>query len=131
MNAKILLTHLFKEILNEIESLSSSDQKKLESGDFSISLKVIKKSSLSKRSKELSEEEAQQILEQLKNCKNRELGHEILLSNFKNRKELEHFAKLIDVYVMKQDKIDRIREKIIEGTIGASLRSTVIQGKET
>lgn len=48
----------------------------------------------------------------------------------KTRKELEMFAKEIGIYIMKTDKVDKIREKIIEGTIGALLRSTAIQKNE-
>jgi hypothetical protein len=32
---------------------------------------------------------------------------------------------------MKSDKIEKIRDKLIEATIGATLRSIAIQGKET
>ncbi|MGA9617022.1 MAG: hypothetical protein WBR09_07620, partial [Serratia proteamaculans] len=77
----------------------------------------------------LSEKVANELLNELKGCKNREIGYEILSNKFKTRKELEFFAKKINVYIMKQDKIDKVKEKIIEGVIGASLRSSVIQGE--
>lgn len=128
MKSKHLLASFFDEILKEIDNLSEPDIKKLESGEFSLNLKVIKKSLLKNKPQEVTETDSDFILEELKSCKDRERGHELLASKFKTKKDLEQFAKLADVHVMKQDKVDRIREKIIEGIIGASLRSTVIQG---
>lgn len=130
MKIKLLLAGFFNEILKEIENLSETDVKKLESGDFTLSLKVVKKNSINNKSAEISEDKVSYVLEELRACNDREKGYELLSSYFKTKKDLENFAKLADVYVMKQDKVERIREKIIEGIVGASLRSTAIQGKE-
>ena len=54
----------------------------------------------------------------------------MLSATFRSRKELEQFAKFLEVMVLKQDKVDHIKNKIIEATIGAVLRSNAIQGKE-
>ena len=128
MNTKLLLAGFFEEILKEVDVLSEADVKKLESGEFSLSLKVVKKVSTKSKADEISDDDAASILEELRSCNEREKGREILAASLKTRRDLEKFAKLADVHVMKQDKVDRIREKIIEGIIGASLRSTVIQG---
>lgn len=39
------------------------------------------------------------------------------------------FARYAEVAVMKSDKVDKIRDNIIESTIGAKLRSVAIQNK--
>lgn len=129
MNTKKIVSSIFLEIQKEIESLSDVDIKKIESGDFTIALKVVKNTTIQNNDKILSEKVANELLNELKGCKNREIGYEILSNKFKTRKELEFFAKKINVYIMKQDKIDKVKEKIIEGVIGASLRSSVIQGE--
>lgn len=131
MKSKILLTNFLSEIIKELESLSDTDVKKLENGDYSLNLKVVKKTSSAKNENDLTEEEANIILNVLKECDDRDCGYDILKSKLKNRKKLEQFAKIVDVHIMKQDKIEKIRDKIIEGIIGASLRSTVIQRQET
>ncbi|MBH1920691.1 hypothetical protein [Serratia surfactantfaciens] len=129
MNTRKIVSSIFLEIQKEIESLSDVDIKKIESGDFTIALKVVKNTTVQNNDKILSEKAANELLNELKGCKNREIGYEILSNKFKTRKELEFFAKKINVYIMKQDKIDKVKEKIIEGVIGASLRSSVIQGE--
>lgn len=129
MNTRKIVSSIFLEIQKEIESLSDVDIKKIESGNFTIALKVVKNTTVQNNDKILSEKVANELLNELKGCKNREIGYEILSNKFKTRKELEFFAKKINVYIMKQDKIDKVKEKIIEGVIGASLRSSVIQGE--
>jgi hypothetical protein len=129
MNTRKIVSSIFLEIQKEIESLSDVDIKKIESGDFTIALKVVKNTTVQNNDKILSEKVANELLNELKGCKNREIGYEILSNKLKTRKELEFFAKKINVYIMKQDKIDKVKEKIIEGVIGASLRSSVIQGE--
>lgn len=128
MKSKLLLSSFLEEILKEINELSEADIKKLESGEFSLSLKVTKKTATKSNTKEISDKDVDYILDELRVCTEREKGFEILVRKLKTRKDLEKFARIADVHVMKQDKVDRIREKIIEGIIGASLRSTVIQG---
>ncbi|MCL6340535.1 hypothetical protein FGI04_11435 [Dickeya ananatis] len=129
MNTRKIVSSIFLEIQKEIESLSDVDIKKIESGDFTIAIRVVKNTTVQNNDKILSEKIANELLNELKGCKNREIGYEILSNKFKTRKELEFFAKKINVYIMKQDKIDKVKEKIIEGVIGASLRSSVIQGE--
>lgn len=130
MNAKIF-AKLFHELANELENLSESDIKKLESGNYSLGLKVLKKAGSKTETHSLDDNVISEVLNQLNGCESRELGLDVLNKYFKNKKELEWFAKQINVYVMKQDKVDKVREKIIEGTIGATLRSSAIQRNES
>lgn len=48
--------------------------------------------------------------------------------NFWTKKALEQVARHLDVVVSKQDKAETLRDKIIEATVGARLRSEAIQG---
>lgn len=119
------------EIANGLESLSESDLKKLDSGSFSIEFRVVRKKEQTQETVSLSQKDADEILDKLRACQDRDSGYELLKASLKTKKDLERFAKHIDIYVMKQDKVEKIRDKIIEGVIGASIRSTVIQGKNT
>ncbi|CAO96449.1 hypothetical protein [Erwinia tasmaniensis] len=130
MDMRKIVASVFIELQKEIESLSDADIKKIESGDFTITLKVFKNTTAAGDIKALPEQITNEVLNELKECKDRQAGYKILSNKFKTRKELEAFAKKINVYVMKQDKVDKIKEKIIEGVIGASLRSTAIQGEK-
>jgi hypothetical protein len=126
-----IISKFLSELIKDIESLSENDIKKLDSGEYSLALKILKKNQSQEVKVGLDEEKAKKVLEELKNCDNRDLGYEVLKSNFKNKNELEWFAKQIDIFVMKQDKVDKLRDKIIEGTVGATLRSSAIQRNDT
>lgn len=131
MNTKNLLLSFLNELVIEVKNLSSNDIKKLESGEYNFSIKLVKKQSATPANTGLNDSVFDAILLELKNCTEREVGYEILNNNFKNKKELEAFAKRSDVFILKQDKVDTIKDKIIEGIIGASLRSLAIQGGNT
>lgn len=127
MKQKNLISKFIGELLKELESLSESEFKKLDSGDYTLTLKILKKNSAQESQRNVDTVDSNLILSELKSCTNRDDGYAVLHRHFKNKKELEWFAKQIDVYVMKIDKIDKIKEKIIEGTVGASLRSNAIK----
>lgn len=78
---------------------------------------------------ELAAAEKVEILSRLNECDSREEGHAIISDALKKKSELEQFARYLDVLVLKQDKVDQIKDKIIESTVGATLRSKAIQGK--
>ena len=127
MSVKNLTVRLLGELVVEIESLSESDLEKIEAGDYSISLKITKKKN-TKEDVELTEEQISNLLSELKSCADRESGIKLLIEQLKNKKQLEAFARGVDIYFMRQDKVGKIRERIVEGIIGASLRSSAIQG---
>ncbi|WP_322001274.1 hypothetical protein [Marinobacter alexandrii] len=131
MGCKNLLIRFMADILKGLESLSDSDLKKLESGSFYIEFRIVRKKEYAQDTVSLSKEDADDLLEKLRECHDRDSGYELLKASLKTKKDLERFAKLIDIYVMKQDRVEKIRDKIVEGVIGASIRSTVIQGKNT
>ena len=74
------------------------------------------------------------MLEKVNNLLNeastREEGVLVLEENLKGRAELESFAKTIDVPIIKSDKVTNIKEKIVDATVGARLRSGAILGKK-
>ena len=130
MYPKTVIQRIFEDLASEIVHLSESDLLKLEEGTHELTLKITKKRSAPKITKELSDSQKKVALKCLKECQSREDGLTILCEKFKNKRELEQFAKFLKVMVLKQDKIDQIRHKIIEATVGAVLRSNAIQGKK-
>lgn len=131
MNARELLLNFFDEIIHQIEELKDVDIKKLETGEFSLSLRVVKRKSTQNTPAELSKEYIEDIKQELMEANTRDAGYKIIQNHLKNKKQLESFAKSVDVFVMKQDKVEKIREKIIEGIVGARLRSDAIQDNKT
>lgn len=122
---------LFNELADSISFLSDSDIEKLVSGEYQIAIKVQRKKNLinSMAISDSKSSEYENILSDLNLIENREAGAKFLNERLKNKVNFEKFAKFIDVAVMKSDKIEKIRENIIETTIGARLRSEAIQNK--
>ena len=110
--------------------MSEADLLKIVKGTHELSIKITKKRSTPKVTDEVSNSQKEEMLKRLQQCQSREDGLAILSKTFKSRKELEQLARFLEVMVLKQDKADRIKSKIIEATIGAVLRSNAIQGKE-
>ncbi len=123
--AKIILEALAK----QLTQLSEPDIDKITNGTHQLSIKLVKKKVEQLDSKQLTEIQKEELLSRLNNCVSRKDGHTIVSEVLKNKKELEQFARHLDVLVQKQDKLEQIKDKIIEATVGAVLRSNAIQGK--
>lgn len=122
---KLILEALTKQAL----MLSESDIEKLENGAHEFTVSLVKKKAAQPEGSDISGGQMEELLSRLNSCASREEGRALISEALKNKKELEQFAKHLDVLVLKQDKIDQIKDKIIEATVGAILRSNAIQGK--
>jgi hypothetical protein len=133
MTNKKAISNLLLSVNKLVNKLTNEELEILESGNFELSLNMPKGKS-SKGDKQsattLDEGSLKSISEQLDSAKSREEGLVIIESSLKNKNELEFFAKHIDVAVMKSDKVDKIKDNIVDATVGARLRSSAIQGKE-
>ncbi len=133
MNNKKAISNLLLSVNKLVNKLTNEELEILESGKFELSLSVTK-GKTSKSDKQaitaLDESSLNSISEKLDSAKSREEGLLIIESSLKNKNELEIFAKHIDVAVMKSDRVDKIRDNIVDATVGARLRSSAIQGKE-
>ena len=128
MKSKINLVRFIEKILGELNKLSDDDVSKIENDDYLISLKIVKIKAQPETKNEISELQKNDILRKLQECRTREEGYDYLSNLLKSKKELEVFARFLDISILKQDKADQIKEKIIEATVGAIIRSNAIQG---
>ena len=133
MTSKKAISNLLLSVNKLVNKLTNEELEILESGNFELSLNMPKRKS-SKGDKQsattLDEGSLKSISEQLDSAKSREEGLVIIESSLKNKNELEFFAKHIDVAVMKSDRVDKIKDNIVDATVGARLRSSAIQGKD-
>lgn len=133
MKNKSILKNYLSAMVSLIDEMNESDLKKLETGDFKLSLRLVKANTKNIDSKEkivFDNDKLEQIIEELKLANTREDGLKIVEASLKNKSELELFAKLIDVAVISSDKIAKIKDSIVDSTVGARLRSGAIQGKK-
>jgi len=122
---------IFENLAIQMKNLSEAELSRIDKGTHQISLKVIKKKNIQHNIKELPDNKKKELLENLQKCKSREDGLLLLNDLLNNKNELEQFARFLEVRIIKKDKVDKIKNQIIEATIGATLRSNAIQGENT
>lgn len=69
-----------------------------------------------------------QIVERLRQADSRERGLDLLEEAKLNKKELEALARSIDLPVARDDDAEKLRQRILQATIGARLNSQAIRG---
>ncbi len=124
------MKNISDEISKQMNHLSDIELSKIEHGTHELALKIVKKRSQPISFQVLSLEHKKEILNYLQQCVSREEGLAYITNSLNNKTELEEFANYLDVPIVKQDKIEKIKDKIIESTVGAILRSNAIQGKK-
>ncbi len=131
MRRQELLALILKQLAEKIEFLPARDLERIADGKARLDLRVIRVRGRHKaRSRVREEAELGALLTRLQLCKTREVCAGFLEEEFSNKASLAQFARFLDVPVLKRDKIDDLRVKIIEATVGATIRSKAIQGRE-
>ena len=130
MSKAKILTVLFRELQDAVLELNEGELEKIISGEYQFVLKVVKKRiGTSAKISPVDDFSYSELLNLLNQCESREHGHELLSRELKTKSEFEKFARHVEVAVMKSDKLEKIRDNIIESTVGAKLRSDAIQNK--
>lgn len=125
------LTVLFRELQDAVLELNEGELEKIISGEYQFVLKVVKKrNSIGAKISSVDDFSYNELLFLLNQCESREQGCELLSRELKTKSEFEKFARHVEVAVMKSDKLEKIRDNIIESTVGAKLRSDAIQNKK-
>lgn len=125
------LTVLFRELQDAVLELNEGELEKIISGEYQFTLKVVKKrGGTSAKISSVDDFSYNELLNLLNQCESREQGNELLSRELKTKAEFEKFARHVEVAVMKSDKLEKIRDNIIESTVGAKLRSDAIQNKK-
>ncbi|BEM29526.1 TPA: hypothetical protein JHK27_002570 [Serratia marcescens] len=126
------LASIFRELQDAVLELSNNDIEKVITGDYQFSIKLVKKKNTAANRMILKEDKSsgyEYLLGLLSQCTSREDGVSLLERELKNKSDYERFARQVEVAVMKSDKLEKIRDNIIESTVGARLRSDAIQNK--
>jgi hypothetical protein len=116
-----------RRLATALESMSDEELTRLNEPGAEIEIKVVRR-----RSKEevapIVQIDLADIIAKLALVESRADASMFLKQNFGTRKILEQIARSLDVVVLKQDKTEILRDRIIEATVGARLRSDAIQG---
>lgn len=110
-----------------LEQMSEDEMARLNDPNCEIEIKVIRR-----RSREEVSPEAlldlNDIVAKLTKFPSRAEASQFMEATFETKKTLDRIARHLDVPVLKQDKVETLRDKIIEATVGARLRSEAIKG---
>ncbi|OFX31054.1 MAG: hypothetical protein A2X08_18310 [Bacteroidetes bacterium GWA2_32_17] len=130
-----IYVQLMEKYLSFIDNLPIVEIVRLEKKEITISFNIVqssKQNKTNKKPKELTLKapiEVDLIISELYKINNRIEGENLLLSKCTKRFEWESVLKKLDVPFQKRDNIEKLKNKIIERTIGFRLRSQAIQGE--
>jgi hypothetical protein len=123
-----LVASALRRLAAALERMSDEEIARLNEPGTEIEIKVLRRRS---RDEELAPEarlDLTDIVAKLTTAASRYDASKFLDDSFGTKKALEQIARHLDVVVSKQDKVETLRDKIIEATVGARLRSEAIQG---
>ena len=124
--AKLEFSKLAHRILSAIDNMTDEEFSKLNDDSFRLEMKLTR---IRQKDDTIADKIVlDELIQKLSTLASREDAQEFFITNYPAKKILEVIAKELDISISKQDRIETIREKIIEATVGARLRSQAIQG---
>ena len=122
------LSKALHQLTDALNRLTQDDLEKIADETYNIEIRITRK-----RNREESPTilgiETSILVSKLTSFITREEAQAFLDENYNgNRKALELIAKNLDIPTSKKDKPEMLHDKIIESTVGARIRSQVIQG---
>ncbi len=125
------LGNLLADVAKAVRDMSDDEFEKLVRGELRPAISFKERGSGIKGrtpSLVLSEEQLHSIQKKLDAARTREEGHRIVQEAFPMKEGLFTFAKFLDLPILKKDKAERIRDKIVTSTVGRRLSSEAIRG---
>lgn len=123
-NALVVLRRL----VEALDSLSEEQLKKMSDPQYSIEFKAIRRRSKDESKLHFTDANAEEAITQLSMFSSRQDAQVMLDDKYPSKKVLEVIARKLDIPITRQDKIEDLRDKIVEATVGAKIRSQAIQG---
>lgn len=111
-------------VIEVMKSMPKEDFVKMQDQNYVVSITVKK---ITPINKEIIQADLA-LHPQLMSFSNREDAMHFVISNYKTKKSLEDLARYYSIAISKSEKITDLQSKIVEGTVGARIRSLSIQG---
>lgn len=125
---EINIITIFRRIADAIDSLSEDEIKRLSDPHYEVEVKAIRRRSKDELATPQNLINVEEIIQELTASATRQDAQAYLDSKYSSKKLLELIARRLDIPIIRQDKVEFLRDKIIETTVGARLRSQAIQG---
>jgi hypothetical protein len=132
------LALILRALADCVVQASAADVNRLVSGRAKLRIVDVKKTSLSTKKDKHSDPEQTSLSAQKADLENiskrlleldaREKGIELLKQAQLSRRALESLARTFDLPIRSEDNVERLRDRIVDATIGARLNSQAIRG---
>lgn len=119
---------VLRRLVEALDSLSEEELKKMSDPQYSIEFKAIRRRSKDESKLHFTDANAEEAITQLSMFSSRQDAQVMLDDKYPSKKVLEVIARKLDIPITRQDKIEDLRDKIVEATVGAKIRSQAIQG---
>ena len=112
-----------------LKKLSDEEISKIENGESLIQFDLINKKAIQKNNKDVNTISVDEVISFLNTISDRDEAVKYLDGLNVQRLSLEDILRKLDYPFTKKDNLEKLKQKIIEATIGFRLRSNAIQGK--
>jgi len=119
---------VLRRLIEALDSLSEEELKKMSDPQYSIEFKAIRRRSKDESKLLFTDTNAEEAITQLSMFSSRQDAQAMLDGKYPSKKVLEVIARKLDIPITRQDKVEDLRDKIVEATVGAKIRSQAIQG---
>lgn len=128
---QINLEIIFRKISVALAEVSDDDLRRLSDSQYTLDFKIIRQRNNEEKSSVLDEISVEAAIHEITSLPNREEARTLLELKFSSKKSLEILARNLDIPITKKDKVEELRDKIVEATVGARMRSQAILGTNT
>lgn len=129
--AEINIVTIFRRIAEAIDSLSEDEIRRLSDPQYEVEVRAIRRRSKDEIATPQESINIEGVIMEIIGLATRQDAQVYLDTKYSSKKLLELIARRLDIPIIRQDKVDVLRDKIIEATVGARLRSQAIQGTGT
>lgn len=126
--SSFLVASALRRLAAALERMSDEEIARLNEPGTEIEIKVLRRRSKDEELTPGARLDLTDVVAKLTAAASRSDASRFLDDSFGTKKALEQIARHLDVVVSKQDKAETLRDRIIEATVGARLRSEAIQG---
>jgi hypothetical protein len=122
---------ILRKLSDSIRSLSASEWDAVVAGKFRVDITIgaAREARVESEDSEVPDSDLSELASLLREASTREAGHDLLAARSMSKESLVRFARYLDIPASKRDPNERIRDRIIEATIGFRLRSRAVQGE--
>lgn len=127
MSSVRTVIRVIAKVLDQISTESEETLRDI--ADGRATLRVVPKRRRERATEHLSAADLAALKERLGGIQSREEALKVLDEACPTGKQLEQLARSLDLPIQREDTVERLRDKIVEATIGFKLRSDAIQGR--